>query len=105
MNSQEIIVINKTDLEELIQGAVKNAVQNAQKAKHTDELMDVDQASKFLHLAKQTLYGLTSERLIPYLKRGKRIYFKREELLNWVNQGKMKTRDEIVTEGRNEFQS
>ena len=100
MNSKEIILINKTDLEELIQGAVKSAVQNAQKAKPTDELMDVDQASKFLHLAKQTLYGLTSERLIPYLKRGKRIYFKKEELLNWVNQGKMKTREEIVKEGR-----
>ena len=105
MYLKDIIVIDKTDLEELIQGAVKNAVQNAQQAKPTDELMDVDQASKFLHLAKQTLYGLTSERLIPYLKRGKRIYFKREELLNWVNQGKIKTRDEIVTEGRNEFQS
>jgi len=105
MTENNIIIINKTELEELIQGAVKNAVQNAQQAKPTDELMDVDQASKFLHLAKQTLYGLTSERLIPYLKRGKRIYFKREELLNWVNQGKIKTRDEIVTEGRNEFQS
>ena len=100
MNSQEIILINKIDLEELIQGAVKNAVRNAQKEKPTDELMDVDQASKFLHLTKQTLYGLTSERLIPYLKRGKRIYFKREELLNWINQGKMKTREEIVKEGR-----
>ncbi|MGC6413596.1 MAG: helix-turn-helix domain-containing protein [Bacteroidia bacterium] len=100
MHDQKIIIIDKTDLEELIQGAVKNAVQNAQKAKPTDELMDVNQASKFLHLAKQTLYGLTSERLIPYLKRGKRIYFKKEELLNWVNQGKMKTREEIVNEGR-----
>ena len=100
MTENKIIIMNKTDLEELIQGAVKSAVQNAQKAKPTDELMDVDQASKFLHLAKQTLYGLTSERLIPYLKRGKRIYFKKEELLNWVNQGKMKTREEIVNEGR-----
>ena len=100
MTENNIIIINKTELEELIQGAVKNAVQNAQQAKPTDELMDVDQASKFLHLAKQTLYGLTSERLIPYLKRGKRIYFKKEELLNWVNQGKMKTREEIVKEGR-----
>ena len=100
MTENNIIIINKTELEELIQGAVKNAVQNAQQAKPTDELMDVDQASKFLHLAKQTLYGLTSERLIPYLKRGKRIYFKREELLNWINQGKMKTREEIVKEGR-----
>ena len=103
--TKEIIVMNKTDLEELIQGVVKNAVNNAQQAKLTDELMDVDQASEFLHLAKQTLYGLTSERLIPYLKRGKRIYFKKEDLLNWVNQGKMKTQDEIVTEGRSEFQS
>ena len=98
--TKEIIVMNKTDLEELIQGVVKNAVKNAQQAKPTDELMDVDQASRFLHLAKQTLYGLTSERLIPFLKRGKRIYFKREELLEWVNQGKMKTREEIVKEGR-----
>ena len=99
MYDQKIIIIDKTDLEELIQGAVKNAVKNAQKAKPADELMDVDQASKFLHLAKQTLYGLTSERLIPFLKRGKRIYFKREELLEWVNQGKMRTREEIVKEG------
>ena len=52
-------------------------------------------------LAKPTIYGLVSERKIPHSKRGKKLYFSRFELLEWLTNGKRKTRDEIAVEAAN----
>ncbi|MBL4657554.1 MAG: helix-turn-helix domain-containing protein [Flavobacteriales bacterium] len=40
-----------------------------------------------LHLARQTIYGLTSKKRIPFLKsRGKLVFWK-ADLLEWVENG------------------
>ncbi len=65
------------------------------------EVLTVDEAAEFLNLARQTLYGLTSKRAVPFYKKNKRLYFKKIELLAWVEEGKKKMQrefdDEIVT--------
>lgn len=53
-------------------------------------IMTIEEAASFLGLARQTLYGLTSKRAIPFYKKNKRLYFKKEELLSWVEEGKKK---------------
>ncbi len=66
--------------------------------KSASEIMSLKQASEFLDLAPQTLYGHTSRRTIPHYKKGKKIYFKREELLEWLTQSKRKTTNELLIE-------
>lgn len=65
------------------------------------EVLTVDEAAEFLNLARQTLYGLTSKRAVPFYKKNKRLYFKKTELMAWVEEGKKKMQrefdDEIVT--------
>jgi excisionase family DNA binding protein len=47
--------------------------------------MNIDEASEYLQLSKQTLYAYTSKNVIPYYKmQGRRVYFKKEELDNFV---------------------
>lgn len=47
-------------------------------------------------LAKGTVYNLVAERKIPHYKRGKRIYFSRQELQNWIKEGRRMTKAEVA---------
>ena len=67
----------------------------------TDEIGGIDLAIEITGLAKPTIYGLVSERKIPHSKQGKRLYFSRQELLEWLKQGKRKTQTEIKIEAEN----
>ena len=58
-------------------------------------VFDMNEAAKYLKISKQTLYGLTSKRILPHYKHGHRIYFRKNELDEWINKGKVKTYQEI----------
>jgi len=66
-----------------------------------DEIGGIHLAIEITGLAKPTIYGLVSERKIPHSKQGKRLYFSRQELLDWLKQGKRKTQAEIAIEAEN----
>lgn len=70
--------------------------QNAQK--EAEELLTAKQAAALLNIALPTLYGYTSRMEIPVSKKGKRLYFSKKELLEWVKEGRQKTRFEIERE-------
>lgn len=56
---------------------------------------NIKEASVYLDLAPQTLYGFTSNRTIPFIKKGKKLYFKKSDLDEWLSEGRKKTKDEI----------
>jgi excisionase family DNA binding protein len=60
-----------------------------------DRLFSIQQASSFLNLSVSTIYGKVCRREIPVSKQGKRLYFDRTELLEWVKTGRKKTLIEI----------
>lgn len=62
------------------------------------EIMDMKQASEFLHLKITTLYEKTSEKTIPHFKKGNKLYFNRSELEAWIRQGKVKTAEQTQSE-------
>lgn len=68
------------------------------KQTETDEVSGINLAIELTGLAKPTIYGLVSERKIPHSKQGKRLYFSRQELTDWLKQGKRKTQAEIKLE-------
>jgi excisionase family DNA binding protein len=74
----KVIVTTQGELEQLIHNSVKKAMseQAPDSSISANLLFTVDQASEFLNLAKQTLYTFTSKRQIPFIKRGKKLYFK-----------------------------
>lgn len=59
------------------------------------DLLSVDEAANLLRLSKATIYSKCSRRELPFMKRGKRIYFSREELLQYLKDGRQKTLDEV----------
>ena len=46
--------------------------------------MNVEQAAQLLNLSPKTLYGLVSQRRIPYRKAGRRLLFLEAELIAWT---------------------
>ena len=63
-----------------------------------DQLLTIQQASQLLNLSVPTLYGYVQRSKIPVSKRGKRLYFSKNELLEWIKAGRKKTIDELTKE-------
>jgi excisionase family DNA binding protein len=64
-------------------------------------LLNVQQAAKFLNVRTSSIYKLTCRREIPHLKQGKRLYFVKSELFEWVSSNRVKTASEIKQEAMN----
>jgi len=61
------------------------------------EILNFNEVRELLGVSKSTLYKLTSANKIPYLKptNGK-LFFKREEILLWLNQGDTHQEQETI---------
>lgn len=72
-------------------------------SKNDDQRMDVTEAQKYIpgHPAVQTIYGWTSNNLIPYHKVGKRIYFVKSELDAWLSKEQHKSQQDLLKEAEN----
>jgi excisionase family DNA binding protein len=67
--------------------ALLNVSSEAKEETAHDEPLTVREAADYLKLSTSTLYGLTSRKEIPFMKRGKRLYFKKEDLREWIEAG------------------
>ncbi|MGV3504716.1 MAG: helix-turn-helix domain-containing protein [Adhaeribacter sp.] len=71
----------------------------------TEEVFNVSQAAAYLNLTVATLYTKVSRQEIPVNKRGKRLYFYKGELTQWIREGRQKTISEIQQEAQHHFMS
>lgn len=80
-------------------------IKNSKAEKETDprgeQFLSVQETAEFLNLSVPTIYGLTSKSLIPFMKTGKRLYFLKSELVDYLKQGRNKTQVEISKEAEN----
>ncbi|MGQ1910977.1 helix-turn-helix domain-containing protein [Marinifilum sp. RC60d5] len=60
------------------------------------EVINFNEACKYLEFSESHLYKLTSSNLIPHYKpNGKKIYFNRKELDTWLLRNRISSKDEI----------
>lgn len=69
----------------------KDPVQTTQ----TDEILDINEAAAFLGLKRSTLYNRSD---IPRLKQGKKNYYSRQQLTEWLKSSPVKTKSSIDIE-------
>lgn len=74
----------RSSLKELIKEAVREVLAEKDEKNEEDKIMNVDEASKFLNLQPATIYGLTSRREIPFIKKSKKLYFSKDDLTAWL---------------------
>ena len=66
-----------------------------------DQFLTIQKAAEMLCLSVPTLYGLVHDAKIPVSKKGKRLYFSKQELTEWIKTGRKKTVSEISSEADN----
>jgi excisionase family DNA binding protein len=60
--------------------------------------MGVKELSEYLKLSNSAIYKLTSSSQIPHYKGGKRLYFKKEDIDEWIFSNRIKTINDIEKE-------
>lgn len=69
------------------------------------EILTIEEVSKLTDYKKSTIYKLTHERKIPFHKPahgGRRIFFKREEINQWLETNRVETHEEFLKSWREE---
>ena len=77
---------------------LKHLPKEQPKQTQQDELLTVQDTAEFLSLSVPTIYGLISKGELPVMKRSKRCYFSKSELMDYLKQGRKKTLAETASE-------
>ena len=90
-------------LEPIFKRWVKEAQTEIQSEKvepteHPEQLLTIQEAAEFLSLTVPTMYSKVSKGELPVMKRSKRLYFSRTELLEYLKDGRKKSNAEIEAE-------
>lgn len=101
-NPFELIEARLNNIEALLLDIKHNPLQPEQH--ESDILLTIQEAAKFLNLSVATLYGYVHQSEIPVSKKRKRLYFSKQELLEWIKTGRKKTVSEIETEANHYLQ-
>lgn len=70
---------------------IKSLVKNKTKLPERRIPIGIEDACRIIQKAKPTIYALVRKGLLPSYKRGKKLFFFEEELLEWIAKGKKKT--------------
>jgi len=70
---------------------------------HSAQLLSINEAAEYLNVTVAALYSMTSRRLVPFNKPGKRLYFLKSDLDQWIKSAKVKTNDELWAENKSKF--
>jgi len=93
-----IITIEKEELENIVCRAVECALEHAGLIREQNDEQDLNElvmkspeVCQYLKMKISTLYQLTHKKEIPFNKRGKTMYFKKDEIDKWLAEGRQET--------------
>ena len=93
-STEELQGIIRQTVEELLNEKLPK--QAEEKPKHPlDGYLNAQETAEFLRLSITTIYTMTSRRQIPFFKKGKKLYFRHEDLVRWMETGRNKDQAQI----------
>jgi excisionase family DNA binding protein len=92
MLSEEGIKVLAEQITENIKKAISPSESSADNA-----YMSIEETAKLINLAKSSIYGLVHRKKIPFHKVGKKLYFSKESVLEWIHNGKHNVNSDIQT--------
>ncbi|PZX52455.1 AlpA family transcriptional regulator [Algoriphagus ratkowskyi] len=72
---------------------IKSLILETSSKEAGDRLLTIQETAEFLHVQKQTLYSYVSKGIIPNHKRAGRLYFSKNELIDWIKSGNKRAFD------------
>lgn len=102
MDKTVLISLPIEDLQTVIIDCVNSCLLNNKQTQtptdHPEQLFTIQKASEFLSLSVPTIYGKVSRKEIPFMKKGKRLYFSPTELMDYLKGDRKKSQEEIIKE-------
>ena len=98
-NPFEVIEARLSSIENLILD-LKHKPQTSEPTGLPEQLLTIQEAAEFLSLTVPTMYSKCSKGELPVMKRSKRLYFSRTELLDYLKDGRKKSNAEIEQEAK-----
>ena len=100
-----IVQLDSEQLSNLIQSSVRKVLketppQTVEPTDQPEQLLTIQEAAEFLSLTVPTIYSKVSKGELPVMKRSKRLYFSRTELLEYLKDGRKKSNAEIEQEAK-----
>jgi len=83
---------------------ITKLLESPKQVENPNQLLTVQDAANFLNLSVSTIYNKVNKRELPAMKKGRRLYFSRTELLNYIKSGKILS-DREINEQANNFLS
>ena len=98
-----IVQLDSEQLSNLIQSSVRKVLKETpprtvEPTEQPEQLFNIKEAAEFLDLTVPTVYSKCSKNELPYMKRSKRLYFSRTELMDYIKKGRKKSNAEIDQE-------
>ena len=98
-----IVQLDSEQLSNLIQSSVRKVLketppQTVEPTEQPEQLLTIQEAAEFLSLTVPTMYSKVSKGELPVMKRSKRLYFSRTELMTYIKTGRKKSNAEIEAE-------
>jgi excisionase family DNA binding protein len=96
IDSEKLIM----DISERVTANILSAVRNEKTTNgQSDSFLTIEGAAEMLHLSKSTIYSKSSKGEIPGVcKRGKRLFFSKNSLTEWIKGGLKKSNSELEKE-------
>ena len=64
----------------------------------SNQIMNIAEVAAYIKVAKATIYGMTHRNTIPHYKNGKKLFFKKSEIDEWIFSKRIKTNLDIENE-------
>jgi excisionase family DNA binding protein len=84
----ELVVIPKSELQQLIQSAVLSALVEVEKSKKVKNQMNIKEAAAYINISVCSLNRKKDEGIIPFSKLGGRVIFSKYDLDEYVAKNK-----------------
>lgn len=94
-NAVSLLTKEVVELKQLIIKGIEH-----QEADSQDLLLTIQEAAEFLKLSVSTIYSKVSNGELPSMKRGKRLYFSRSELMSYIKQGRRSSNKELEAQAQ-----
>ncbi|MGD9555459.1 MAG: helix-turn-helix domain-containing protein [Mangrovibacterium sp.] len=95
----ELIISTPEDIKQIVFAALREYEIRRERQEpidKDDQLLTVDGAAELLDCTKPTIYQKTSKGELPFMKRGKKLYFLKKDLIDYLKAGRNKTNAEIA---------
>lgn len=91
MDTSILTTLTTDELRDLVKQAAAEALDESRAAKwaRVPEILSAEEACKLTGFSIYTLYRKTSRKEIPHFKRGRKLFFRRDELIAWIMEGKV----------------